>query len=654
MADEKQVWLIDMGDGNTIKVRARTEDRAKAAALKYFQEGKHLDRISKARSFGLGALDMGSMGFSDEIGAALRSGAFFSGADYDRELARNRKALENARAANPVTYMGGQAVGAIAPALVSGGVMGGANTIRGLTALGAKTGAVEGALYGFGSGQDGLGNRLQSAAAEGATGAVIGAGLGAAGGAGLKALGKVAPSSKAVNVSNADRMAARQVNRMIRQSGLSPEEAIDQISSTNPLAMQNKAMRSKAQGYSIANEGARDQMFDAANRNYQLNLDDTMSDYRTSLDGAPNGFEYMKRLQAQQKANARRNYGQAASDTNALTPGDGPRQEALRFLDEVNGVEAAHKSRRKSIDAFEPLRTEPELGPDGKVVGRRFVNNPTYDDFESLAATARKMGQKRKDGVIGDYGKNISRAVDAEVPNFQQPRADFAMEQKIQDAFNMGNDAFLDSGKPKNTNEFLYEFNKLSDVEKDAVRQGLYSRIEDSVFGNPSSPDPIMRNIMKSTYGERVMRAVLGDGPADNIIAKSAQLDDAIQLRSNLNTDRYNSARSMVDQKSERIDPTDAVQTAADAYGGNWWNIGSKALGFVSRRLQRKVTQEEIDATVRLLFETDPDMARNMLRRAAEADAIAVDELAALVERVSTGAARGAYRSIDFAGGGGF
>ena len=132
----------------------------------------------KSQSVIAGAFDTLTFGFLDEAGAAVgalgitgdpnaktvwESGRSFASA-YRENVAFNRAALKEAATENPNSYLGGQIVGALVVPFGSGA--------RG--ALGfAKVGAVQGGIYGFGSGE-GLGDSLQ----EGVKGAGIGAALG--------------------------------------------------------------------------------------------------------------------------------------------------------------------------------------------------------------------------------------------------------------------------------------------------------------------------------------------------------------------------------------------------------------------------------------------------------------------------------------------
>lgn len=133
----------------------------------------------KGRALAVGAADGMSLGFSDEIRGAYEGGLSavmgdgFSDA-YAQGRDRVRQGQGELQAQEPVSYGGGQVIGAMAPAAMTMGAATGPSTLSTM-GRGAMIGAAEGGLYGFGSGE-GVGDRMSRAG----TGAAVGAGIGAA------------------------------------------------------------------------------------------------------------------------------------------------------------------------------------------------------------------------------------------------------------------------------------------------------------------------------------------------------------------------------------------------------------------------------------------------------------------------------------------
>lgn len=133
-----------------------------------------------------------SFGFADEIEAAVRS-AFDSGKSYAEVVKDVRGQIESFRQRNPAAAYGTEIAGAILPTIAAQFIPGGQTAIaatgtkiaQGVRAMGGGKGLQRGAqvaaasggqsaLYGAGAAEGGFAERLPSAAASGAIGAVAG------------------------------------------------------------------------------------------------------------------------------------------------------------------------------------------------------------------------------------------------------------------------------------------------------------------------------------------------------------------------------------------------------------------------------------------------------------------------------------------------
>ncbi len=132
-----------------------------------------------------GAADMATFGFADELSAWLgsKTGVGGEAGNYDANLEAQRQRDSE----DGVERLGGQLAGAL---LTPGGL---AKTIPGTVAHGAAAGG----LYGFGSGEGGLGDRAESAAIGGALGGAAGGALrGVTNALGNRAAAKTIPSNE--------------------------------------------------------------------------------------------------------------------------------------------------------------------------------------------------------------------------------------------------------------------------------------------------------------------------------------------------------------------------------------------------------------------------------------------------------------------------
>lgn len=144
-----------------------------------------------AGAAGLGAADMASFGFGDELGAGLGAASEYLASkitgdkprSYDELLTSMRTQDQAAKESNPGSYLAGQAAGALGTGagLARGGLSLTANAIgRGTTlprvaAMSSVEGGLFGSAQGFGSGEGGVANRLSNAGTSGVQSAVVGA-----------------------------------------------------------------------------------------------------------------------------------------------------------------------------------------------------------------------------------------------------------------------------------------------------------------------------------------------------------------------------------------------------------------------------------------------------------------------------------------------
>lgn len=124
----------------------------------------------------LGAADTASFGLGDELGAGLgavseKLASYVTGEQprsYDELLNKIRDQDVRAKATNPGSYLAGQVGGGVAQGAAGLGAAGGR------VVGGALANGLMGAVYGFGSGEDGLQNRATNAGIQGSIGAAVG------------------------------------------------------------------------------------------------------------------------------------------------------------------------------------------------------------------------------------------------------------------------------------------------------------------------------------------------------------------------------------------------------------------------------------------------------------------------------------------------
>lgn len=187
-----------------------------------------------------GATQGATLGFGDEMLGGLAANAGLVGdaltGNWSGMLDRTgeryagmrdevRDMLGDARYSRPWTATGAEVAGGMIPALTGIGAASSGASLPARVGLGAATGAAEGGLYGFGSGEGGVENRATNAAKMAAIGGIAGAAAPAA----IAGLGKAwnavkNPIASALNIPS-DVRASEAVAKMLRRAGMSADDA---------------------------------------------------------------------------------------------------------------------------------------------------------------------------------------------------------------------------------------------------------------------------------------------------------------------------------------------------------------------------------------------------------------------------------------------
>jgi hypothetical protein len=172
-----------------------------------------------------GVADAATFGFADELGGFVDAAKGHLAGDDKRpfgeavrEATANRRAEQvAARQAHPWLHGGGEVAGGVMSAPLMPGV-----GVGGTIARAAEQGAVGGAAYGLGSGDDGLLSRLKGAGRGLVTGGVAGGVLGTAG----RAIGAALGRGAGPKIVDATGNLTREASDMLRGQGLDPN-AVD-------------------------------------------------------------------------------------------------------------------------------------------------------------------------------------------------------------------------------------------------------------------------------------------------------------------------------------------------------------------------------------------------------------------------------------------
>ena len=469
--------------------------------------------LNTLRSVGQGL----TFGFSDEIAAKLRSLA--SDRTYDEIVGEIRSDLETYRKQNPGLSLTSEMTGAIVPALISGLFTGGSGTGAtlattaaratpsiGRTALkGAGIGAGYGGLYGAGTSDDGLKNRLVGAG----TGATIGAATGAvlptamlAGGTGIRRL------SDAMNLGGskrAENFAQQKVLQGLQRDDLTPEQAMIELDKARKLGVNEATLADL--GTNMRSLGYSSQALPNPSRTkIAQQLDDRSVDQadriteqvvrRSKLEG-PFSKQYVDDLASKQQELAGPIYREAYEKS--LPAGsfkkffEGPRKDL--FIQASKEARKLARADGRDIPDLSKVLKDEQLSKEffkSKIPTEYLHDLKKGLDVIIDRGTDNLTGKMTKyAGVVSKQNKQFNDVIKKLNTSYKKANEEYADLARLQNAYDKGE---------KFNRQTSYEINKFlkgkNNAEKEAYRVGLISNIKNrSVNANDS------RNFVTEVFG---------------------------------------------------------------------------------------------------------------------------------------------------------
>lgn len=459
-----------------------------------------------------------SFGLMDEAVGGLYGlmgpGSFEDNQNY--ALTSMRSDLANARENYPLTAYGSEIAGGAATSLAGAAGLGlaAAPTVGGRAAQGAAMGAAEGGLYGFGTGEGGIGNR----AAGGAQGAVLGAGIGAAAPYAIEGarqgfdLAIGGPLASMRSSPSAVR-ASRAVQSAVERSGRTPEQLAQDISLAR-AAGQGQYGIADATGYAgqrmLAGAArtpgaARQEIVD-----YLMNRQNGQGRrIAGAIDEGLNaeaGFTGRTASQVTDQLAAARG---AAANTNyqAAREGAGPVdvRGVLGAIDErlgpMRGADVAGDSIdgtfaqiRRRLAGETPDGSPAELSDFQRVLGVK-------QDVQDMIGRAQRAGEGNRVRELSGIVREIDSALEAASSGYRQANDQFAQASRVIDQVDAGRAATSNRAR---TGDVQQSYAALTPEQQAAFRAGysdpLLARIESSAPG-VNKARPLMDEASQAELG---------------------------------------------------------------------------------------------------------------------------------------------------------
>jgi len=573
-----------------------------------------------------------TLGFADELEA--RAVSLASGRPYEEVLDEVREKLAAYREAYPMSSLAYEAGGAMAPTAISlllSPFTGGTSTATTLPtwARVLGIGAAEGAAYGFGTGEGGLGERIDSAGKGAVTGGIGGVVGGKVADFGFGALKNLADASRRVVGRRGPSVVENEIQRLVAQTGKTADEVVQDLMDGRILA-ENRTLAAAIKAMQTG--PATDVIQDFAKTRPAMQRAKSADELGQALNSRDPQFpavqKYLDDEDQLQKAISReykpfrnKRLDQATFDE-------------LKKILERNPQFGTALNELQSVKMRKPLYT---VGDDGI----KFLRRPTVQEAEEVYKVIRDRGvalsADKKGTVAGatkDLAKRLKSKLDTAFPKLADARKMAQAKITNAEAYKAGEDALskgdfyrtmMDLDKTYNTPEAL-----------DAFKMGFLGAIQTGLTkGRQKS---LVRKLGDDTLQEgMLLRQLLPDDEEYNKVLKQLQLATESEDVANKILNATITGETLISKAAQNSNIT-----ASDFLGILAGSPDSyfRAVGKFANKFSRDLTDEENLKIAQILVSEDPDLVRNAIIDESGAQKL-VDWFANNRYRVARGATLG-------------
>lgn len=565
-----------------------------------------------------------SMGWGDEMASAAHAaGDALQGRDfgqsYDENMRRYQAMLDYERETNPVGSVAAEIGGAVAPAVLTGGAsilpQGGNLLSRAL--MGGVAGMGHGLVYSMGASEA---DSAQGRVVDGATGALMGGGIGAAIpvvgaaiSAGAKAVSnKVGPMIN--SAINPEGEAARRLGTAyMRDAQANPQSVMGQadeaMARQSGIPLMNvdrggETVRALARSTANQSPEARQVITKAADDRFETQGLRAIDFIKTLTGGQADDLTYQQAIKDTAKLVNTPRYKAAweAPGAQAVwSPQIRQLMQSPQFLQAVRMAET-RGADKAAISGFKAVKNPFTFGPNGTIGLRTNPDGskalPSLQFWNQVKINLDGMIERAQRGAKPDRGlyadltqmkQMLVRELDAAVPQYKTARQGAAAFFDADDALEAGKKF---ANQPRNVPEAKRAFGSFNDAEKQAFQTGYASELIDKIR---STRDRV--NVINQVFGNQSSREMieLVFGPA-----KARQLEAYVRVENLADMIRGALGNSTTARQLVELgigggagfalsgDWQGALTGAALARGGRW--AGQKVDAKVMELLAKKLT----------------------------------------------------------------
>jgi len=421
------------------------------------------DKAKQAQSQRLRTTFQGlTFNFADEIEALARS-AVPGSRDYEEIRDEVRHKVEAYHAAALKEALAFEVLGAAAPTAISmilpgGQAAGAARAASFLPRLGRATGvgSVQGGLSAYGQGESGALADLGNVPAGATIGAGTSGGLTGIFGLGSGAFNRLTDYARSSFGDTASRAVRTEVNRLVEQTGLTPQEVVDRVAK-GQLVSENAALNATIRAYRSQPGPASARITETLPQRTTQTREEALEVLNRGLtDSAddPNTYRFYTQGEEAFRASESNAYNTVFSEVSEIDP------ETVGVV--RNALNRIPDARTRLNEVYSTAGKRPffERTEEG---GVRIVRQPTLEDAEIVrrvtnesARTAFREGRGAVGTNLSALEKSLRQRVDRISPDLATTRQNWANLSASREAFDNGRKAIT-----QNADEVQVEFDRL-------------------------------------------------------------------------------------------------------------------------------------------------------------------------------------------------
>lgn len=582
-----------------------------------------------------------TLGFADELEALVRSSV--SSKSYDEIRDEIRGKLNAYREAHPGEALSMELLGAIVPTVAAyltpwpGDEVVATTNVMGALARGGKVGAVEGAVAGYATGEQGIIQDLQRVPG----GAVIGAGFSGILTLAGKPVGYITNSlmTKARQMfgdAGAGDVAAK-IRQLAESTGKSQDEVILAISRGEILA-DDPAIRDALTALNneiTVTTPVDDVLIDRANKASQ----DASTELQKGLTPGVTGNVFADyRIKDKNKTDEVKDmYTNAYANTDELT------KEIKDSMKSAIQSETSLTATLDEIYRLKKMKPLVRIVKKGKKKGQVIFNRePTLEDAEIIRRTIDEMVDEAfdnkkytKGGLLKDFEENLRGHLDDFSDDLRLAREESAIQFKKRDGFDLGRKAL-----GKDTDELFAliqdmtsgELERGNTAAMEGLRAGLMVAIRNKIR---KSPTFFNRASEEGSQFNEVIRQLFPGEKVDDVIERVRLASVTKNTKGKVLGGSPTSGREQA-----KVD----MGIVASAATGNPSAIASLGLKIVAD-MDPQLTAKQKNKVVELILSEDPELITKVLK-----DNSYAKQIQSYINRVGTGMLKGSIQGTSLVG----